>query len=1036
MFFSGDSSRQKKVDLGGRSSRERDRQKYLDETRIAREQRQRFRHHTLTAIKIQKCFRGRRAVAVARSEIRQQFCTQFGENGERADRNAFKPSSKYLCQLLFFFRANDSEDIIRLVEACRLLCQSVQASGNILDILVDGNPSTDQHIVTYRVKRFVLCCLQALHQNREQFKFQLLSTSGSADLPALLLLEIVVILTDSSFPLAGNTLDYVLEKYTFGHFRELILTVSEQGGQTSVSGAGVSHLECVLTRLAFQSTKMHYTGHEFPLKLSFPAQIMSIPFLWKQFPNLKQVVVSQALWSCYIQQIASALPGHLNLLPPDISPTLPGPACLLGNILEVARFVLSQPNCTLKMALEFATVLNFLMEELPHNFKSSTTEKSNNDEDSDMDENAGLITLSEDLEKQILNAVDTDFLKELVRILCIEVSPPGGTNSNEGPSDEEAAAVTAVCAFLHVTFMVLPLERFMTGLAYTTELVPMLWCYMKRCHLSHRWPSAEALTALCPGDAPGWMLPLSVFCPVYRHMLMIIDNEEFYEQQKPLSLRDIKDLVIILKEALWQLLWVIPSKATAVQKPIQSESSQKRFSLQSIQDKVSTVAAELLAQLQDWNSRRQFTSPYDFHAREAVDEIFFTQAASENTRAHELLKRAPFLVPFTNRVRIYTSQLAAARQQNSVHTPFARHRIRIRRDRAVEDAFNQLNGLTEVELRGMVRVTFVNEFGVEEPGVDGGGIFKDFMENITKTAFDIQYGLFKETSDHLLYPNPASGTIHAEHLQYFEFLGKILGKAMFEGILVDIPFATFFLSKLKEKHNYLHDLPSLDPELYRNLLSLKHYEGDVSQLGLYFVSEDNEFGEQKEEELLPGGKDIQVTNGNLIMFIHLVANHRLNNQIRNQSSSFLRGFKQLIQSDWISMFNEHELQLLISGSMDNMDVDDLHSNVHYAGGYSEDHPVIQLFWEVIKKFNLQQQKRFLKFVTGCSRGPLLGFKYLEPPFCIQRAAPEDAPDELLDRLPTSATCVNLLKLPPYKSKEVLENKLLYAISAEAGFDLS
>ncbi|KAH9311826.1 hypothetical protein KI387_026861, partial [Taxus chinensis] len=1014
MFFSGDSSRQRKVDLGGRSNRERDRQKYLDETKHAREQRLRFRHHTNTAIKIQKCFRGRRAVALARSEIRQQFCTQFGEYGEHADRNAFKPSSKYLRQLLFFFRANDNGDIVRLVEACRLLCESVQASGNILDIFEDGDQFFDRVIVKYRVKCFVLCCLQALHRNREQFKSQLSSPPGSSDSPALLLLETVVILTDSSFPWAGNTLDYVLEKYTFGHFRELILTVSDQGPQTSISGAGVSHLECVLTKLASQCTQMYYTGHKCPMKLNFPAQIMSIPFLWKQFPNLKQVVVSQGLWSSYIQQIASALPGHLDLLPPDTSSELPGAACLLGNILEIARFVLSQPNCTLKMAMEFATVSRFLMEELPHNFKFSFKEKSKNDEDTDMDEYAMQITLNEELEKQILNAVDTDFLKELVRILCGEAYQPGDTTSNEGPSDAEAAAVTAVCAFLHVTFTVLPLERFMTGLAYTTELVPTLWCYMKRCHLSHRWPSTAALTGFCPGDAPGWMLPLSVFCPVYRHMLMIIDNEEFYEQQKPLSLHDIKDLVIILKEALWQLLWVLPSKATAAQKAVLSESSQKRFSLISIQEKVSTVAAELLAQLQDWNSRRQFTSPHDFHAREAVDEIFFTQAVSENTRAHDVLERAPFLVPFTSRVRIYTSQLAAARQKNSVHTPFARHRIRIRRDRAVEDAFNQLNGLTEEELRGMIRVTFVNEFGVEEPGVDGGGIFKDFMENITKTAFDIQYGLFKETSDHLLYPNPASGTIHAEHLQYFEFLGKILGKAMFEGILVDIPFATFFLSKLKEKHNYLHDLPSLDPELYRNLLSLKHYEGDVSQLGLYFVSEDNEFGEQKEEELLPGGKDIQVTNANVIMFIHLVANHRLNNQIRNQSSYFLRGFKQLIQSDWISMFNEHELQLLISGSMDGMDVDDLHSNVHYAGGYSEDHPVIQMFWEVMKKFNLQQQKRFLKFVTGCSRGPLLGFKYLEPPFCIQRAAPEDAPDELLDRLPTSATCVNLLKLPPYK----------------------
>ena len=317
--------------------------------------------------------------------------------------------------------------------------------------------------------------------------------------------------------------------------------------------------------------------------------------------------------------------------------------------------------------------------------------------------------------------------------------------------------------------------------------------------------------------------------------------------------------------------------------------------------------------------------------------------------------------------------------------------------------------MTGEQLRGTIRVTFVNEFGVEEAGIDGGGIFKHLMEKIIKIAFDIQYGLFKETADHLLYPNPVSTKIHPQHLQYFKFLGKILGKAMFEGLLIDIPFATFFLRKLKEKHNYLHDLPSLDPELYRNLLSLKKYDGNVSQLGLYFVSENNEYGEQKEEEMLPGGKDVQVTNVNVIRFIHLLANHRLNDQISNQSSSFLQGVRQLIQSDWLDMFNEHELQLLILGSTEEgkgMEVDDLRSNVQYSRGYSDDDPVIEMLWEVIKELNLDQQKKFLKFVTGCSRGPLLGFKYLEPPFCVRSAAPEDAAGKALDRLPTAATCTD------------------------------
>jgi ubiquitin-protein ligase E3 C len=163
-------------------------------------------------------------------------------------------------------------------------------------------------------------------------------------------------------------------------------------------------------------------------------------------------------------------------------------------------------------------------------------------------------------------------------------------------------------------------------------------------------------------------------------MLMITDNEEFYEQQKPLSLQNVKELVNILKEALWQLLWVIPSKIPKHhEKSVQSVSSQKRLQLQG--ERVSMLAAELLAQLQDWNCRQQFTSPNDFHAHDAVEgRFFYTQAGKENPIARELLKRAPFLVPFSNRVQICTSLLASAREQNrSSHTqPFIQHQIRIR----------------------------------------------------------------------------------------------------------------------------------------------------------------------------------------------------------------------------------------------------------------------------------------------------------------------------------------------------------------------
>ncbi|XP_022742117.1 E3 ubiquitin-protein ligase UPL6-like isoform X3 [Durio zibethinus] len=604
------------------------------------------------------------------------------------------------------------------------------------------------------------------------------------------------------------------------------------------------------------------------------------------------VFAFQSLTQYYTNQMALCVQNHANVLPIDTSNEFPGYACLLGHILETARAALSQPDCSFEMAIDLAAVTTFLLESLPP-IKSSSRESSTvGEDDMTIGDEVVEITLDDNLERQITNAVDSCFLLQLANVLFGGISTVCGSH-NEGPDDKEVAAVAVACAFLHVTFNTLPLERIMTILAYRTELVPVLWNFMKRCHLNQKWSSFAERFSYLLGDAPSWLLPLSVFCPVYKHMLMIVDNEEFFEEEKPLSLKDFRCLIVILRQALWQLLWVNPSAHPSSGKSVSNTFARKRHPIEATQNRVGTVATELLSQLQDWNSRQQFTPHTDFHA-DGVNDFFISQAAMEGTKACDILKQAPFLIPFTSRVKIFTSQLASVRQRQGAHGVFPRNRFRIRRDHILEDAYNQMSALSGEDLRGLIRVTFVNEFGEEEAGIDSGGIFKDFMEDITRAAFDVWYGLFKETSDHLLYPNPGSGMIHEQHIQFFHFLGTLPAKAMFDGILVDIPFTTFFLSKLKQNYNYLNDLPSLDPELYRHVIYLKHYKGDIMELELYFVIVNNEYGEQTEEELLAGGKNIHVTNENVIIFILLVSNHRLNFQIRQQSSHFLSGFQQLI----------------------------------------------------------------------------------------------------------------------------------------------
>lgn len=44
------------------------------------------------------------------------------------------------------------------------------------------------------------------------------------------------------------------------------------------------------------------------------------------------------------------------------------------------------------------------------------------------------------------------------------------------------------------------------------------------------------------------------------------------------------------------------------------------------------------------------------------------------------------------------------------------------------------------------------------------------------------------------------------------------------------------------------------------------------------------------------------------------------------------------------------------------------------GGYTSDHRIIKWFWEAVESFTDHQKRQLLKFVTSCSRPPLLGFK--------------------------------------------------------------
>ena len=459
-------------------------------------------------------------------------------------------------------------------------------------------------------------------------------------------------------------------------------------------------------------------------------------------------------------------------------------------------------------------------------------------------------------------------------------------------------------------------------------------------------------------------------------------------------------------------------------------------------------------------------------------------------RAQMILTSVPFVIPFKTRVALFTSLRDRDREAHTAAAqagvaaamfgflPNQKIGVTIRRATLVEDAYKAFkeisalpSGASGSRLKDPLSITFINREGLPEAGIDGGGLMKEFVDSVVKEAFGTTAGgsltssssssssssspppLFCATPDHLLYPNPAarytshgnsssnngscgaaSSSSFNDPLSRLEFLGRLLGKALYEGILVEPRFATFFLRKLLGRANSLDDLSSLDPHLHRSLLSLKWMtSGDLAALGLTFeLTDQDETGRHHAIPLVPGGGELAVTSANVDSYIRLVAHHRLNVQIGPQVAAFLRGFRDLLPIPWLRMFGPRELQLLLGGSERSVDVSDLRANTGYSGGYHDSQPYIASFWRVLQGFSDDDMRAFLAFTTSCSRPPLLGFSALRPKFGITRV-PISHDNE---RLPSAGTCFNTLKLPQYSSEEVLRAKLLMAIHSGAGFELS
>ncbi|KAL9003607.1 MAG: hypothetical protein Q9188_003541 [Gyalolechia gomerana] len=402
-----------------------------------------------------------------------------------------------------------------------------------------------------------------------------------------------------------------------------------------------------------------------------------------------------------------------------------------------------------------------------------------------------------------------------------------------------------------------------------------------------------------------------------------------------------------------------------------------------------------------------------------------------------LLVKNPKVLEFDNK-RNYFNRRLHSRGSEARH-PQPPLQLNVRRDQVFLDSYKFMHFKSGDEIKyGKLSIRFHGE-----EGVDAGGVSREWFQVLSRQMFNPDYALFVPVASDrtTFHPNKLS-KVNEEHLDFFKFIGRIIGKALYEGRALDCHFSRAVYKRILGKSVSIKDMETLDLDYYKSLLWM--LENDITEIITEtFSIETDDFGVTEIVDLIENGRNIPVTEENKHEYVQRVVEYRLTGSVQTQLEKFLGGFHDVVSPELIAIFNEQELELLISGLPD-IDVDDWKNNSEYHN-YSASSSQIQWFWRAVRSFDKEERAKLLQFVTGTSKVPLNGFGQLEgmngfSRFNIHR----DYGNK--DRLPSSHTCFNRelvlsiypcydssssaeLDLPEYESYEQLRQQLYTAMTA-------
>ena len=319
---------------------------------------------------------------------------------------------------------------------------------------------------------------------------------------------------------------------------------------------------------------------------------------------------------------------------------------------------------------------------------------------------------------------------------------------------------------------------------------------------------------------------------------------------------------------------------------------------------------------------------------------------------------------------------------------------------------------------------------VGEGADDAGGVFDDTM---TEMCHELVSGAIP-----LLIPTPNassdtgnnrdrfifnSALTQPQHKLWFKFLGILFGVAIRTKKPLALPLAPLVWKLLAGIPPSSVDLDEIDEDYMQSLQGL-------CNLHLAGVTEENfsDFIPLERFECLSmsgrrvpvvvGGRAIPLTFANRQEYVAKTIQYRLH-EMDSQVAAVREGMAWIIPVPLLSLMTHQHLEQLVCGRPD-IDVSVLKKVARYRET-SENDVLVAWLWKILESFSAEERVLFIRFVSGRSRLPA-NLADLSQRFQVMKV------DRPTDGLPTAQTCFFQLRLPPYSSKEVMSDRLRYAIT--------